>query len=129
MNQNFHITTTALYSVFSNYVPNSPGNIITLSDSKHAALIREITTAINSGSPIHISLFSDAEGTVSTINNKAVNIINYRYPYVSTSGDVTTENEGALTFIFSDNTMLQLFDSSSGPHWFSLNGSALQELV
>lgn len=129
MNQNFHITTTALYSVFSNYVPNSPGNVVTLSESKYGALIGEITTAINSGSPIHISLFSDAEGTVSTVDNKSVNIINYRYPHESVDGEPTTLNEGALTFIFSDNTMLQLFDSSSGPHWFSINGSAVQELI
>uniref|UniRef100_A0A6C0JGR2 Uncharacterized protein n=1 Tax=viral metagenome TaxID=1070528 RepID=A0A6C0JGR2_9ZZZZ len=126
---NFHISTTVLYTSYANYLKTSTTNILPLTNGKYSELISDLNEAIKTHPTIDIAIYSDAAGSKSVIAKKSILNINYTYEHEKKAGDVVITVDGSITVLYLDGTKFSTNDSNTVKYWYAFDNGTIKELA
>jgi hypothetical protein len=126
---NFHISTTVLYTSYANYLKTSTTNILPLTNGKYSELIADLNEAIKTHPTIDITIFSDAAGKAVKISTKPILNINYTYEHNKKVGDVVTTVDGSITILYADGAKFSTSDNNTVKYWYSFDKGIIKQLV
>lgn len=126
---NFHISTTVLYTSYANYLKTSDTNVLPLTNSKYSDFITDLNTAIKTHPNINITIFSDAAGSAVTVAKKTILNVNYTYEHDRKVADKVSTVDGALTILYTDGTKFSTTDGNLVKYWYAFEGKTVKQLV